>query len=81
MFGALASWPWWLVGILVAVPLLFVVRWALKRGPAAEDEVIVGGAIAAGALAVADAEGGLAGIEAKVTEAVDDKLPGSEMGL
>ena len=79
-FGSLAGWPWWLVALLVAVPLLLVVRWALRGGPKAEDEVIAAGAVGIVVLGALDAEGGVSGIEGKVTEAVDEKLPGSEMG-
>ena len=79
-FGSLANTPWWLVALLVAVPLLLVVRWALRGGPKAEDEVIAAGAVGIVVLGALDAEGGVAGVEGKVTEAVDEKLPGSEMG-
>ena len=79
-FGSLAGWPWWLVALLVAVPLLLVVRWALRGGPKAEDEVIAAGAVGIVVLGALDAEGVVAGVEGKVTEAVDEKLPGSEMG-
>ena len=79
-FGALAGWPWWIVAALVAVTLLLVVRWALRGGQKAEDEVIAAGTVGIVVLGALDAEGGVAGVEGKVREAVDEKLPGSQMG-